>query len=108
MRQSIRLGRIGGVEVGAHWSVLVIVLLLAYGLAAAVLPTVAPNRSTGAYVAAGVLVAGMFLACLLGHELAHAMMARYYGVGVRRITLWLLGGVSELEDEARTPGAEAA
>jgi len=108
MRQSIRLGRIGGVEVGAHWSVFVVMALLAYGLSATLLPAAAPRESAGAYVAAGLVVAGLFLACLLAHELAHAIVARSMGVGVRRITLWLLGGVSELEDEARTPGAEAA
>jgi Zn-dependent protease len=108
MRQSIRLGRVGGVEVGANWSVLVIAGLLAYGLSATLLPSAVPGNATGAYIAAGVLVAGAFLAGLLAHELAHAMVARYHGVRVRRITLWLLGGVSELEDEAPTPGAEAA
>jgi Zn-dependent protease len=107
MRQSIRLGRVGGVEVGAHWSVLVIVVLLAYGLSATVLPAAVAGYSTAAYVAAGVVVAACFVACLLAHEAAHAMVARYHGVGVRRITLWMLGGVSELDDEARTPGAEA-
>jgi Zn-dependent protease len=108
MRQSIRLGRVGGVEIGANWSVLVIVGLLAYGLSATVLPAAAAGYSAAAYVAAGVLVAALFVGCLLAHEVAHALVARYHGVGVRRITLWMLGGVSELEEEARTPGAEAA
>src|SRR5690606_35761152 len=42
----------------------------------------------------------------LGHELAHALTARRYGVEARRITLWLLGGVSELDTDAPTPRAE--
>jgi Zn-dependent protease len=108
MRQSIRLGRLDGVEIGANWSVLVILGLLTYGLAATVLPAAVPGRSTAGYVATGVVVAALFVACLLAHEVAHALVARYHGVGVRRITLWMLGGVSELEEEARTPGAEAA
>jgi len=108
MRQSIRLGRIAGVEIGANWSVLVIVGLLAYGLSAALLPAAAAGYPRSAYVGSGVAVAVLFIACLLAHEVAHAVVARYHGVGVRRITLWMLGGVSELEEEARTPGAEAA
>jgi Zn-dependent protease len=107
MRQSVRLGRIGGVEIGANWSVLVIVGLLAYGLSAALLPAAAVGYSPAAYIAAGVAVAVLFMACLLAHEMAHAVVARYHDVEVRRVTLWMLGGVSELALEARTPGAEA-
>lgn len=107
MRPSIRLGRIGGVEVGANWSVLIIVGLLTYGLAATVLQAGAPGYAPAGYVAAGTAVSALFVACLLAHEMAHALVARYTGVGVRRITLWMLGGVSELEEEAPSPGAEA-
>jgi Zn-dependent protease/CBS domain-containing protein len=106
MRQSVRLGRIAGIEIGAHWSVLVIAALLAYGLATAVLPAGAPGRSTAGYVIVAIVVAILFLVGLLAHELAHALVARRYGVGVRRITLWLLGGVSELEGDPPTPRAE--
>jgi Zn-dependent protease/CBS domain-containing protein len=106
MRPSIRLGRIAGVEVGANWSVLVVVALLAFGLYGTVLPAAAPDLPPAAYAFAGVVVAMLFLACLLVHELAHAVVARYHGVGVRRITLWLLGGVSELEGEPPSPRAE--
>ena len=105
MKQTVRLGRIAGIDIGANWSALVIALLLGYGLAATVLPAGAPNRSLGAYVITGIVVAVLFLAGLLGHELAHALVARRHGVGVKRITLWLLGGVSELEGEPPTPRA---
>jgi Zn-dependent protease len=105
MRQSLRLGRIGGIAIGVHWSVLVITALLAFGLATSVLPGAAPGWSGEAYVLAAVVVTMLFFACLLAHELAHALVAGRFGVAVPRITLWLLGGVSELEDEPRTPGA---
>ncbi|BCJ34021.1 putative zinc metalloprotease Rip3 [Actinocatenispora thailandica] len=106
MRQTIRLGRIAGIPVGVHWSVLVIMLLLADGLAATVLPAAAPRQTVTAYWVAGAATAGAFLACLLAHELAHAFVARHYGITVRRITLWLLGGVSELDGEPPTPRAD--
>jgi Zn-dependent protease len=48
----------------------------------------------------------LFLASLLAHELAHAIVARRNGVEVRSIVLWLLGGVAQLEGEPRTPGAD--
>ena len=48
----------------------------------------------------------LFLASLLAHELAHALVARRNGVEVESIVLWLLGGVAQLRGEARTPGAD--
>jgi Zn-dependent protease/CBS domain-containing protein len=106
VRQSFRFGRFAGIDLGVHWSVVVIAVLLAFGLADSVLPATARGYTTGSYVAAGLILSVAFLVCLLGHELAHALLARHYGIGVPRITLWLLGGVSELDGEPPTPGAE--
>lgn len=106
MRQTVRLGRIGGIPIGVHWSVLIITLLLTEGLAASVLPATAPGRGVLAYWLVALLIAIVFLASLLAHELSHAFVARHYGMPVRRITLWLLGGVSELEGEAPHPKAD--
>ena len=49
---------------------------------------------------------GLF-ASVLVHELGHALTARAYGVRTQRITLWFLGGVAQLDDMPRRPGAEA-
>ncbi len=56
----------------------------------------------------GLLAAlGLFGSVLL-HELGHALMARAFGVRTREITLWLLGGVAQLERIPREPAKEAA
>lgn len=106
MRQSVRLGRVAGIDIGAHWSVLVVVVLLGYVLSVNVLPAGAPGYSGTAYVLVAIAVSVIFLGCLLAHELAHALVARRNRVGARRITLWLLGGVSELDSDPPTPRAE--
>ncbi|WP_214370533.1 site-2 protease family protein [Pseudonocardia sp. H11422] len=106
MRSTVSFGRIGGIPVGAHWSALVGIVLLGQLLALTVLPTLAPGLAPGAYWLAGGVAAVAFIASLLAHELAHAIAARRAGLEVRRITLWLLGGVSELAEQPPRAGAE--
>jgi Zn-dependent protease len=100
------VGRIGGVVVRVHWSVLVIAALLAWSLSSQVFPTSYPEASTAAVWAAGGVAAAVFLLGLLAHELTHAVIARRNGVQVQDITLWLFGGVARLKGEAPDPGAE--
>ena len=52
------------------------------------------------------MAAVCFFAALLAHELSHSLMARRHGVEVRQITLWLLGGVSQLEGSSPNARAE--
>ena len=106
MDQSIRLGRIAGIPVGVNWSVLVIFLLVVWELSELVLPTYYPHSSTTAYWLVGFITTVLFFGSLLAHEASHSVVAKRNGVGVRRITLWLFGGVSELESEALTAGAD--
>lgn len=104
---SIRLGKVLGIPIGVNWSVLLIAWLIAWGLAAQVLPGQVPGLTPTAYWAAGLIVAGLFFASLLAHELAHAVVARREGQVVEGITLWLLGGFARMRGDTRTPGAEA-
>jgi Zn-dependent protease len=104
--ETFSLGRIAGIRIGVNASVLVIVLIIAGGLAFGRFPLVLPGRSMLAYILAAVVAAVAFLASLLAHELAHALVARRNGIEVEGITLWLLGGVARLKGGARSPGAE--
>jgi len=106
VNETFSLGRIAGVRVGLHWSVLVIVVLIALALARGRLPAAHPGHSALAYCTLGVLSSLVFLASLLAHELAHAIVARRNNVQVDGITLWMLGGAARLRSEAPTPGAE--
>jgi Zn-dependent protease len=108
MQQTFRLGRIAGVNVGLHWSVLLIAALLTGGLAEGRFPAEAAGYSSGAYVVAAAITAVVFLASILAHELSHAMIARREGIGVDGITLWFFGGVTHLTTKATTPKAELA
>jgi Zn-dependent protease len=62
-----------------------------------------PGIGAWSYVL-GALFAVLLYASVLVHELGHSVVARRYGVPVRRIHLQLFGGVSELDGELKTPG----
>ena len=106
MTESVRLGRIFGVDVGINWSVLVIFALISVGLAAGRFPEIHPDREPAAYLAAGLGAGILFFASLLAHELSHAVVARRNDVPVDGITLWIFGGVARLAGEPSTPGAD--
>ena len=105
MRQSIRLGRIAGIPIGMHWTVVVIAALIT-DMLLGVLPTAIPHQSAGLYWAVAVAGSVLFIAALAAHEIAHAIVARRYGVQVRSITLWALGGIAELDWEPPTARAD--
>ncbi len=106
MGPRLRLGRIGGVAVDASWTVLVIVWLLAWSLAAYTLPEAAPGFGQGVYWTVGFVAALGLVASILAHELSHAVVANHHGVRVEEITLWMFGGLARLSSQARDAGTE--
>ncbi len=105
MRQTIRIGTFYGIAVGVNWSVVVILALFAWELAVYILPTHS-GHADGADWIAGVIGAVVLLCSLLAHEGSHALVAKHNDVRVRSITLFVFGGVAQLEGEAHTPGAD--
>ena len=103
---SFPLGHWRGVEVDAHWSLLVTVVLFAALLATGTLPEAHPGDTRTAYWLAAVVTSVVFFLSLLAHELAHAVVARAYGIKVERITLWMLGGFTQLGGPSPTARAD--
>lgn len=100
------LARLFGVEVRLDWSLLIIFALVTINLAAGVLPSWHPDWGRlGVWVGAALAAVTLF-ASLLAHELSHALVARTQGVSVKRITLFLFGGVAHLEGAPPSPRAE--
>jgi len=106
MTSTIRFGRIAGIEVGAHWTWLLVVAMVVWSLAAAAFPETHPGLSAGVYLLMALCAAGLFFLSLLGHELGHAVVARRDGVPIDGITLWVFGGVARFRGEPPTAGAE--
>ncbi len=107
MDASVRLGRVAGIEVGLHWSLAIVFVLIVWTLAGQVFPQMVPDQPQTAYWLVSIVAALLFYVSLLAHELGHALVARRLGVSVEGITLWIFGGVARLGGDAATAGAEA-
>jgi len=105
MRQSLRLGTLAGIPVAVHWTVAVVLVIIADIIGVSVLPATLPHQPGIIYWTVAAATSLVFLGSLLLHELAHALVARNNGVSVHSITLWMLGGMTELDDEP--PSARA-
>jgi Zn-dependent protease len=106
MRNGFRLGRIAGIDVQVDWSLLIIFFLITFSLAVALFPAWHPDWSPALSVFMALIAAIAFFASVLAHELSHALVGRSRGIEVRRITLFIFGGMAHMENEPRTWRAE--
>jgi Zn-dependent protease len=98
--------RVRGIPVRIDFGWLLIVGFIAWSLASGYFPHVLPSLSPAAYWVQGLAAALLLFASVLLHELAHALVAVRHGIPVGGITLHIFGGVSQLDSEPETPGAE--
>jgi Zn-dependent protease len=105
-RGAFELARIGGVPVYLHSSYLLLAAVVILGYGPLVRRTLHPLSAAGGYLVAAAFVVFLLVSVLL-HELGHALVARRYGIGVKAITLELLGGYTELTGESPNPRADA-
>ncbi len=99
MKSSLRLFRIAGIDIGIHYTWILIFVLLSWSLARGFFPQLYPGWDTVTYWITGLVAALLLFASVLVHELAHSLVAQARGMTVRSITLFIFGGVSNLEDE---------
>jgi Zn-dependent protease/CBS domain-containing protein len=104
-RKAIRIGSLFGIELKLDPSWLFIFLLVAWSLTS-VFQAWHPLWAGRTALAVALVSGAAFFASIVLHELAHALVAKLYGVPVRDITLHMFGGVSNIEREPPTPGAE--
>lgn len=103
---AVKLFDIFGFQIRVDPSWLIIAALIVWSLAAGYFPEEVPGLHHSDYLAfAIVAMLGLFGSLIL-HELAHSLVARRFGLGVGGITLFLFGGVAELEQEPESAGSE--
>ncbi len=112
---SIRIGRIFGIPIYMHLTFLIILPLFIYVFSAPPsqvtilgIPLSFKNIDAALWVkyAWGTVATILFFVTILLHEFAHSYLALRYGVKIKRITLMIFGGVSEMEDVPRGYGQE--
>lgn len=102
MDDGIPIGKVAGIPLTVHWSVLVILWLFTWSLADT-LPQAVPGHADSTYWIAGFCGTTALLASLLAHEFMHAVVARRLGVTVLGVRLWVFGGSARLAGEPATP-----
>ncbi|MBA2702587.1 MAG: site-2 protease family protein, partial [Blastocatellia bacterium] len=105
MQAQIKLGRIFGIEIGLHYSWLLIALLITLSLAGH-FRLMNPTWGTSTVWGTALITGLLFFAAIVVHELSHAAVAKARGLPVRSITLFALGGVAQIEKDAEDAKTE--
>jgi Zn-dependent protease/predicted transcriptional regulator len=105
MQPSLKLMRVAGIDIGLHYSWILIALLLT-GSFLGYFHETNPQWNGRVIWSVSIAIALLFFVSIVLHELAHALVAKAFGMPVRTITLFALGGVANIEREAATPTAE--
>jgi Zn-dependent protease/predicted transcriptional regulator len=105
VRSQIKLGKVFGIEIGLHYSWFLIAILIVTSLYAEFHKN-NPAWGDGVILAMALATGLLFFASLLTHEMSHSVYARSHGIPVKQITLFALGGVSQLENEPATASVE--
>jgi Zn-dependent protease/CBS domain-containing protein len=106
MPGSLRIGRITGIDIYINVSWIVILVLLTWSLAVNWFPSIYPGWSVGTYWITSLIAAILLFVSVLLHELAHSVVARARGLPVHNITLFIFGGISNIEQEPTSGGVE--
>ncbi len=102
----IKAGRILGIPIRLDISFFFVFGLVVFLIATQILPDGLDGLGGAERWLWGVGAGAVYFISLLGHELAHSLTARRYGMEVSSITLFFFGGVSLIREDSQRPGQE--
>ena len=105
MGGSLRLGRVLGIPLSVSYSWFLVLALVVLVLDSH-LGSRYPFWDDAQRWATATVVALLFFACIVAHEMAHSLVAIGRGIPVKGITLFIFGGVSQISREANSPRVE--
>jgi Zn-dependent protease/CBS domain-containing protein len=100
-KSGIPIGKIFGIKVNLHTSWFIIFFLITWTLAAIYFPASFEHWSQAMTIGAGVLTSLLYFGSILIHELSHSLVAIRKGIPIKSITLFFLGGASEMGEEPK-------
>jgi Zn-dependent protease/CBS domain-containing protein len=101
-----QIARVIGIPIYLHFSWLIIFGLIVWTLSTGYFPAQYPDLPASSYWAKGLVASLLFFVSIVLHELGHAVVARRHGLRTRSITLFIFGGVAQLEKDPRDGRAE--
>lgn len=105
-RSSIKLFRIFGIEVRLDSSWFIIFALIAYYFGFSYFPVVLSGLGGGFLTIVTLITTLLFFFSVLFHEMSHSVVAKRMGIPVGRISLFIFGGMAEIEKEPDNPQTE--
>ena len=102
----IKLFKLLGFEVGIDMSWIFIAVLIVWSLSTGLFPFYYKDLSTQIYWFMGITGALLLFASIIAHEFSHSLVARKYGMPMKGITLFIFGGVAQMDKEPPRPMAE--
>lgn len=106
-RKTVVLFRLFGLRVRADASWVLLAVLVSWSLVQGVFGADHPELPSATLWAMGVAGTVLLFASILVHEFCHALAARRFGMPVRDITLFIFGGVTDIQERPPSPAAEA-
>ena len=98
MKYSLYLGRISGIKISVHWTFLILIFWIVFA-----------NMRTGSNaeeIMWSIAFVLAIFACVILHELGHALMAQRFKIKTREISILPIGGVAQLESVPEKPKEE--
>lgn len=104
--RGFRIATLFGIPIEINPSWLFIFVLILWSLTVGVFPQTYPGLPRATYAVMGLATTLLFFASLIAHELSHSMVSQHFGLRVRRIILFVFGGISETTQELPSPKIE--
>ena len=102
----VQIARVIGIPIYLHFSWLIIFGLIAWTLSTGYFPAQSPDLPASSYWGKGLVASLLFFVSIVLHELGHAVVALRQGLRTRSITLFIFGGVAQLEKDPKDGRAE--
>ncbi len=106
MKTSAKIADVLGIPIEVNISWVLIFALISWTLASGYFPANVPMKSTSLYWTAAICSALFLFISLVAHEFAHSIVAVKNGIPIKKITLFIFGGVAHMESEPETPAVE--